>query len=314
MSQELSLYADVGYPKNLEDIPSLAHIKAITAQNSANDAPLTAGQLKPIRLNSKPSTVTYSEAYNQIVFKCFILKDTKNINEHPSGTAEAPMGSSSPACTGDLQEKNGVMIASGAPTIFVLMNNFSSFPLRTLNQLPRPVSSNGKFVRAAPLPQHPEAPRWGISCLFAKLSFMTAPGPFSLFDEDSSKDLRGFPRKKFAERSLPSRYVEANSRYLRLSPIKTRRVVQELRGKTLAGALAHLASSPRRPALAIFRTIESAVANAVHLHGEVNLKPQLVSVTANNGPVMKRPFFKARGRLNLWRRPTTHIKVILRVL
>lgn len=152
-----------------------------------------------------------------------------------------------------------------------------------------------------------------ISPLFAGLSFLTAPDPISLGDGDLHES-RGDPRSQSVECALPHPYVESNARYLRLSPIKTRRVVQELRGKTLAAALAHLASSPRRPALAIFRTIESAIANAVHLHGDGNVKPQLVSVTASNGPVMKRPFFKARGRLNIWRRPTTHIKVIIKAL
>lgn len=154
-------------------------------------------------------------------------------------------------------------------------------------------------------------PLGGTSPLFARLSFLTAPDPICV-DDGKLPEGQGPPRHHSVECSLPHPYVESNARYLRLSPIKTRRVVQELRGKTLAAALAHLSSSPRRPALAIFRTIQSAIANAVHLHGEGNVKPQLVSVTASNGPVMKRPFFKARGRLNIWRRPTTHIKVVIK--
>ena len=145
------------------------------------------------------------------------------------------------------------------------------------------------------------------SALCAKLSFLAPPDPITL-DEAEAAD-GGAPA---LERTLPPPYVECNARYLRLSPIKTRRVIQELRGKSLAGALAHLATSPRRPAFAVFRAIESAIANAVNLHGDQKIKPQLVSVTATNGPVMKRPFFKARGRMNIWRRPTTHIKVIIK--
>lgn len=148
--------------------------------------------------------------------------------------------------------------------------------------------------------------------LFSKLSFLAAPEPSTLSDE--VLDARGTPLTQGSTISGLPLFVESNARYVRLSPIKTRRVVHELRGKTLAAALAHLASSPRRPALAIFRTIESAIANAVQLRGSENFRPQLVSVTATNGPVMKRPFFKARGRLNVWRRPTTHIKVIIKAM
>lgn len=153
--------------------------------------------------------------------------------------------------------------------------------------------------------------RGRIPPLLAASPFSAASDPGSTCDDFVPESLRdaGIQSGKCA---LSPTYVESNARYVRLSPIKTRRVVHELRGKNLAAALAHLASSPRRPALAIFRTIESAISNAVQLHGERNVKPQLVSVTATNGPVMKRPFFKARGRLNIWRRPTTHIKVILK--
>ncbi|CDJ42559.1 50S ribosomal protein L22, putative [Eimeria tenella] len=173
---------------------------------------------------------------------------------------------------------------------------------------PPPVHSPGCSAGApAPL----RSPRRAGSLLLSKLSFLTSPDPVTLGDE-GAVDGGGTSKGSLLNRTLPQPYVEANSRYVRLSPIKTRRVIQELRGKTLAGALAHLATSPRRPALAIFRAIESALANAVNLHGEQNLKPQLVSVTANNGPVMKRPFFKARGKMDIRRRPTTHIKVIIK--
>lgn len=150
------------------------------------------------------------------------------------------------------------------------------------------------------------------SVLLAQLSFLKAPETAHVCDEDNSESGGKASHSQELKSALSHIYVESNARYLRLSPIKTRRVLQELRGKTLAGALAHLAASPRRPALHIFKAIESAVANAAHLHGSEKLKPQLISITANNGPVMKRPFFRARGRVNIWRRPTTHIKVIIK--
>lgn len=113
--------------------------------------------------------------------------------------------------------------------------------------------------------------------------------------------------------SSSCRYARAEARYQRLSPIKTRRVLHEIRGMSLGAALAHLATSPRRPAYQIFKTIQSALANAIHMYGETTLQPRIKELTANNGPVLKRPFFRARGRMDIRRRPTTHIRVVLEV-
>lgn len=109
------------------------------------------------------------------------------------------------------------------------------------------------------------------------------------------------------------RYARAEARYQRLSPIKTRRVLHEIRGMSLGAALAHLATSPRRPAYQVFKTIQSALANAIHMYGETTLQPRIKELTANNGPVLKRPFFRARGKMDIRRRPTTHIRVVLEV-
>lgn len=178
------------------------------------------------------------------------------------------------------------------------------------NSLPF-LSPKNPFLLPFTFLTHPlTRPRAETFVLLAQLSFLRAPETAHVCDEDYS-EINGKAFQK-PNNALSHIYVESNARYLRLSPIKTRRVLQELRGKTLAGALAHLAASPRRPALPIFKAIESAIANAAHLHGNEKLRPQLVSITANNGPVMKRPFFKARGRVNIWRRPTTHIKVIIK--
>ncbi|PFH34300.1 ribosomal protein RPL22 [Besnoitia besnoiti] len=113
--------------------------------------------------------------------------------------------------------------------------------------------------------------------------------------------------------ATPPRLARAEARYQRLSPIKTRRVLAEIRGMSLGQALAHLATSPRRPAFQVFKTIQSALANAIHAFGETTLQPRIHSITANNGPVFKRPMLRARGRMDVLRRPTTHIRVILEV-
>ncbi|KEP66018.1 UNVERIFIED_CONTAM: ribosomal protein RPL22 [Hammondia hammondi] len=109
------------------------------------------------------------------------------------------------------------------------------------------------------------------------------------------------------------RLARAEARFQRLSPIKTRRVLAEIKGMSLGRALAHLATSPRRPAFQVFKTIQSALANAIHAYGVQTLQPRIQSITAQNGPVMKRPFLRARGRMDIRRRPTTHIRVVLQV-
>lgn len=174
-----------------------------------------------------------------------------------------------------------------------------------------PINS-AAHVRTAPCGGVTFFPRGCIQPLFAQLPFQPPPPSVDLGGNFGCEGFRGY-RHCSPQSSRPFRYAEANARYLRLSPIKTRRVIQEIKNKNLAGALAHLAMSPRRPAYAIFRTIESALANAVHCYGDSGIKPALVSVTAVHGPVLKRPCYRAKGKLDIWRRPTTHIKVILRV-
>ncbi|PHJ16275.1 ribosomal protein rpl22 [Cystoisospora suis] len=142
------------------------------------------------------------------------------------------------------------------------------------------------------------------------------PLPMHTFHPPSSSSLP--PSASCLPPSIPSttsprRYARAEARYQRLSPIKTRRVLHEIRGMSLGAALAHLATSPRRPAYQVFKTIQSALANAIHMYGEATLQPRIKELTANNGPVFKRPFFRARGKMDIRRRPTTHIRVVLEV-
>ncbi|CEL98575.1 unnamed protein product [Vitrella brassicaformis CCMP3155] len=109
------------------------------------------------------------------------------------------------------------------------------------------------------------------------------------------------------------RLVTAEARFLRLSTIKTLRTLSEIKGKPLLEALAILEWSPRKPAKQVYKCIKSALANARQKYGANSVKPRIFTVLANRGPYRKRVHFQSRGRASVYRRPTTHIKVVLEV-
>jgi large subunit ribosomal protein L22 len=104
----------------------------------------------------------------------------------------------------------------------------------------------------------------------------------------------------------PPRAV-ARARYVRVTPMKARRVVELIRGRTAAEALAVLAFAPQAASAPVSKVLASAVANA-----ENNLGLEtLVVVTAfvDEGPTLKRFRPRAQGRAYRIRKRTSHITV-----
>ena len=105
--------------------------------------------------------------------------------------------------------------------------------------------------------------------------------------------------------------ASAKLKYARLSPQKTRLVIDLVRGKAVQEALNILKFSPQRPADVVAKVVRSAVANAEQ-KGVADVDRLFVkAVLVDQGPALKRFMPRAQGRATKIRKPTSHITVVL---
>src|SRR5262249_53670077 len=100
-----------------------------------------------------------------------------------------------------------------------------------------------------------------------------------------------------AEENTPQRpVVTARAKYVRTSARKARLVCDHIRGKSVTEARAILAYTPRAVAEDWQKLLESAVANAEHNHELLGEDLRILSITADEGPTLKRFRPRAMGR------------------
>ncbi|MFA6169441.1 MAG: 50S ribosomal protein L22 [Candidatus Margulisiibacteriota bacterium] len=103
--------------------------------------------------------------------------------------------------------------------------------------------------------------------------------------------------------------VKAKSKWVRSSPRKIMRVMNEVRGKSVAEALALLKFMPQKAARIIEKTMKSAIANATNNYKLNEAKLVLGEVFVTKGFVMKRFQPRARGRAFPIKKRTSHVTV-----
>jgi len=103
--------------------------------------------------------------------------------------------------------------------------------------------------------------------------------------------------------------VKAIARYIRMSPRKVRRVLDQIRGRTYPEALMVLEFMPYRACDSVTKVLRSAVANAQHNQGLDRASLVVTQAYADQGPVLKRYRPRAQGRVYGIRKPTCHITV-----
>ena len=104
---------------------------------------------------------------------------------------------------------------------------------------------------------------------------------------------------------------KAKLSYARLSPQKTRLVVDMVRGKAVQEAINILKFSPQKAAAIVSTLVTSAVANAEQ-KGVSDLDRLFIKdIMVDQGPVLKRFLPRAQGRATKIRKPTSHILVVL---
>lgn len=114
-----------------------------------------------------------------------------------------------------------------------------------------------------------------------------------------------------AETGQPEPSTMARARFVRVTPMKARRVVDLIRGLTAAEAATVLRFAPQAAAAPVGKVLASAVANAEH---NDHLDPETLWVSAayvDEGPTLKRFRPRAQGRAFRIRKRTSHITVVV---
>jgi large subunit ribosomal protein L22 len=106
----------------------------------------------------------------------------------------------------------------------------------------------------------------------------------------------------------------ARARYVHMTPMKVRRVVDLIRGRSAREALAVLQFAPQAASGPVAKVLASAMANAEHLAGLENRRfdPDTLWVTTayvDEGPTLKRFRPRAQGRTYRIRKRTSHITI-----
>jgi large subunit ribosomal protein L22 len=105
--------------------------------------------------------------------------------------------------------------------------------------------------------------------------------------------------------------VRAVSKYVRISPMKVRRIVEAVKGMPVENGLNTLRFMPQKAAGLVEKVLRSAVANADQ-HPDLDVDALIIkSITADQGPTLKRFRARARGRGTRILKRTSHITVTL---
>jgi large subunit ribosomal protein L22 len=106
----------------------------------------------------------------------------------------------------------------------------------------------------------------------------------------------------------------ARARYVHMTPMKTRRVVDLIRGRNAQEALAVLQFAPQAASGPVAKVLASAIANAEHHANERQLRFDadtlwISAAYVDEGPTLKRFRPRAQGRTYRIRKRTSHITI-----
>jgi large subunit ribosomal protein L22 len=103
--------------------------------------------------------------------------------------------------------------------------------------------------------------------------------------------------------------ARAQVRYLRVTPMKARRVVDLIRNRTAEEAANILKFAPQAAAEPVGKLLASAVANAEHNHGMHADALFVATAFVDEGPTLKRFQPRAQGRAFRINKRTCHITI-----
>lgn len=106
--------------------------------------------------------------------------------------------------------------------------------------------------------------------------------------------------------------AKAVGRFLRISELKLRKVINVVRGMPVEEALAQLKLMPQKAARMTYKLLYSARANLISNHPEVRKDKMVVlQIFADKGPSFRRMMPRARGRADIIRKPQSHLTVVV---
>ncbi len=103
----------------------------------------------------------------------------------------------------------------------------------------------------------------------------------------------------------------AIARFVRVTPMKARRVVDLVRGLDVDEALSLLRFAPQAASEPVYKVLESAVSNAVSGEGLDRSSLIITKAMVDVGPTMKRFRPRAQGRASRIRKRTSHLTVVV---
>nr|YP_008575152.1 ribosomal protein L22 [Eucalyptus obliqua]AGC56391.1 ribosomal protein L22 [Eucalyptus obliqua] len=106
--------------------------------------------------------------------------------------------------------------------------------------------------------------------------------------------------------------VYALGQHISMSAHKARRVIDQIRGRSYEETLMILELMPYRACYTIFKLVYSAAANASHNMGFNEASLVISKAEVNEGTTMKKLKPRARGRSYAIKRPTCHIRIVLK--
>jgi large subunit ribosomal protein L22 len=112
------------------------------------------------------------------------------------------------------------------------------------------------------------------------------------------------------------RVARAQARYVRVTPMKARRVIDLVRGMPADQALAVLRFAPQAASEPVYKVVASAVANARHAAERDSQRLDVEDLVVreayvDEGPTLKRFRPRAQGRAYRVRKRTSHITVVV---
>ena len=106
--------------------------------------------------------------------------------------------------------------------------------------------------------------------------------------------------------------AKAYLRDLRITPRKVKIVLDLIRGKDAATAVAILQNTPNAPAALVLKLLKSAMANAENNHNMDKNNLYVAECFVTPGPTLKRVMPRAQGRAFRILKRTSHITVVLK--
>ena len=103
--------------------------------------------------------------------------------------------------------------------------------------------------------------------------------------------------------------VSAISKYIRISPSKIQLILCKIKGKSYEDTLKICKVLPKKTGTVVWKTLHSAISNAVH---NFNLKKDTLFIKeafVNKGSILKRVRFRARGRTFSIQKQMSHVTI-----